>query len=77
MKKEKNVFQILTGSETSFESTSTNNGLEVALLHLIGKISLIVVQNRLGLLLFSAKRFLLHFIFASRMEFVQRFCKVL
>ena len=65
------------GIRDFFESASTNNGREVAFLHLTGMISLIIFQNRLGLLLFLAKRFLLQFVFASRMEFVQRFRKVL
>ena len=71
------MFEILTGSETFFDSASTNHGREIAFLHLTGMISLIIFQNRLGLLLFLAKRFLLQFVFASRMEFVQRFRKVL
>ena len=77
MKKEHNFFEILTESENILDSASMSNKREVAFLHLVGMISLIIFQNRLGLLLFSAKRFLLHFVFASRMEFVQRFCKVL
>ena len=71
------MLEVLTGSEAFFDSALTNIGQEVAFLHLIGMISLIIFQNRLGLLLFSAKRFLLQFVFASRMEFVQRFRKVL
>ena len=70
MKKEQNVFEILTGSDFFLESASKNNGREVALFHLIGMISLIIFQNRPGLLLFSAKRFLFQFFFASRMEIV-------
>ena len=77
MKKEHIFFEILTESENILDSASMSNKREVAFLHLVGMISLIIFQNRLGLLLFSAKRFLLHFVFASRMEFVQRFCKVL
>ena len=77
MKKEHNFFEILTESENILDSASMSSKREVAFLHLVGMISLIIFQNRLGLLLFSAKRFLLHFVFASRMEFVQRFCKVL
>ena len=77
MKKDQNVFKILTGSQTSFDSTWTNNEREVAFLHLTGMISLIIFQNRQVLLLFSAKRFSLHFVFAARTEFVQLFRKVL
>ena len=51
VKKEQNMFEILTGSETFFESASTNNGREVAFLNLTGMISLIIFQNRIGLLL--------------------------
>ena len=77
MKKEHNFFEILTESENILDSASMSNKREVAFLHLVGMMSLVIFQNRLGLLLFSAKTFLLHFVFASRMEFVQRFCKVL
>ena len=76
VKKEQNVFEILMGSETFFDSALTNNGQEVVFLHLIGMISLIIFENRLGLLLSSATRFLLQFVFASRMEFIQQFRKV-
>ena len=77
VKKDQNVFKILTGSQTSFDSTWTNNEREVAFLHLTSMISLIIFQNRRVLLLFSAKRFSLHFVFAARTEFVQLFRKVL
>ena len=77
VKKEQNVLEILMGSEAYFDSVLTNIGREATFLHLIGMISLIMFQNRLRLLLFLAKRFLLHFVFASRMEFVQRFRKIL
>ena len=71
VKKEQHVFEILAGSDTFFESASTKNGREVRFLYLTCMITLILSQNRLGLLLFSAEIFLLHFVFASRMEFVQ------
>ena len=78
VKKDQNVFKILTGSQTSFDSTWTNNEREVAFLHLTGMISLIIFQNRQVLLLFSAKRFSLHFVLLpvrSLYSYFVKFCK--